>query len=157
MVKLRLGASRAFPAGLAQKLKKALEEEERFPAFPLIDPLKRFAPQDFGWAEESSENWGTEQVLPRISVPGLIDPVFPEAIPAPNRDDPIDTASLLRRIRSLKEALDNLPRHARRFARWKAKSEIAQKPGEPQSPAAFPRSVPAPRQESTCTRSATSM
>ena len=63
VVKLRLGAARAFPAGLAQKLKRALEEEEeRFPAFPLIDPLKRFAPLDFGWAEEWSESWGKEQV-----------------------------------------------------------------------------------------------
>ena len=42
VVKLRLGASRGFPAGLAQKFKKALEEEERFPAFPLIDPLEAF-------------------------------------------------------------------------------------------------------------------
>ena len=129
VVKLKLGASRAFPAGLAQKLKKALEEEERFPAFPLIDPLKRFAPADFGWAEEWSQDWGKEQVLPRITVPGLFDPVFPEAVHVPNRDDPIDTTSLLRRIRSLKEALDNLPRHARRLARWKAKSELSSQPG----------------------------
>ncbi len=135
VVKLRLGASRAFPAGLGARLKMALEkEEERFPAFPLIDPLKRFAPQDFGWAQEWSESWGKEQVLPRISVPGLFDPVFPQAVPVPIRDDPIDTASLLRRIRSLKSALDNLPRHARRLARWKAKNELAlkaeiQKPG----------------------------
>ena len=134
-VKLRLGASRAFPVGLAQKLKMALEkEEERFPAFGLIDPLKRFAPQDFGWAQEWSENWGKEQVLPRISVPGLFDPVFPEVIPVPNRDDPIDTASLLRRIRSLKDALDNLPRHAKRLARWKAKGELPRQPGAPHRP-----------------------
>ncbi len=130
VVKLRLGASRAFPAGLAQKLKKALEEEEeRFPAFGLIDPLKRFAPQDFGWAQEWSESWGKEQFIPRISVPGLFDPVFPPAFPVPNRDDPIDTAALLRRIRSLKDALDNLPRHARRMARWKAKGELSRQPG----------------------------
>ena len=76
-----------------------------------------------------SENWGKEQVLPRISVPGLFDPVFPQAIPVPNRDDPIDTHALLRRIRSLKDALDNLPRHAKRLARWKAKNELARQPG----------------------------
>ena len=120
---------------MLQKLKKALEkEEERFPAFPLVDPLKRFAPADFGWAQEWSEDWGKEQVVPRISVPGLFDPVFPQVTPVPNRDDPIGTAALLRRIRSLKSALDNLPRHAKRLARWKAKNELAlkaeiQKPG----------------------------
>ena len=130
VVKLRLGASRAFPAGLAHRLKKALEEEEdRFPAFPIIDPLKRFAPADFGWAEEWSQEWGKEQVVPRISVPGFSDTVFPQPIPVPDRDDPIDTTSLLRRIRSLKSALDNLPRHARRLARWKAKGELARQPG----------------------------
>ena len=95
--------------------------------------MKRFAPADFGWSEGCSEDWGKEQIIPRISVPGLIDPVFPEAIPAPNRDDPIDTASLLRRIRSLKDALDNLPRHAKRLARWKAKNEMALKT-EPHKP-----------------------
>ncbi len=135
VVKLRLGASRAFPAGLGERLRRALEkEEERFPAFPLIDPLKRFAPQDFGWAQEWSQDWGKEQVLPRISVPGLFDPVFPQAIPVPDRNDPIGTAALLRRIRSLKEALDNLPRHARRLARWKAKSELPRQPGIPHKP-----------------------
>ena len=135
VVKLRLGASRAFPAGLAHKLKMALEEEEeRFPAFGLIDPLKRFAPQDFGWAQEWSQNWGKEQVLPRISVPGLFDPVFPQVTPVPNRDDPIGTAALLRRIRSLKDALDNLPRHAKRLARWKAKGELPRQPGMPHRP-----------------------
>ena len=133
VVKLRIGASRAFPAGLAERLKKALEEE-RFPAFPLVDPLKRFAPADFGWEQEWSEDWGKEQVVPRISVPGLFDPVFPQAVPIPNRDDPIDTTSLLRRIRSLKEALDNLPRHARRLARWKAKGELPRQPGAPHRP-----------------------
>ena len=134
-VKLRLGAARAFPAGLAHKLKKALEEEEeRFPAFGLIDPLKRFAPQDFGWAQEWSQDWGKEQVLPRISVPGLFDPVFPQTVPVPNRDDPINTTSPLRRIRSLKSALDNLPRHAKRLARWKAKSELPRQPGAPHRP-----------------------
>ena len=133
VVKLRIGASRAFPAGLAERLKKALEEE-RFPAFPLVDPLKRFASADFGWKQEWSEDWGKEQVVPRISVPGLFDPVFPQAVPIPNRDDPIDTTSLLRRIRSLKSALDNLPRHAKRLARWKAKSELPRQPGVPHRP-----------------------
>jgi hypothetical protein len=125
VVTLRLGVSRGFPAGLAQKLKIALEEEDRFPSFQLIDPLKRFAPQDFGWAQEWSQDWGKEQVIPRISVPGLFDPVFPQAVPVPDRNDPIGTAALIRRIRSLQDALGNLPRHARRLARWKAKNDPA--------------------------------
>ena len=134
VVRLKPGASLPFPAGLALKLKIALEEDaDRFPAFRLIDPLKRFAPADFGWAQEWSQNWGKEQVLPRISVPGLSDPVFADPAPIPCRDDIIDTSALVRRIRALKAALENLPRHAMRLARWKARGglarETAHKPG----------------------------
>jgi hypothetical protein len=41
------------------------------------------------------------------------------------RDDPIDCAALRRRRRALKSALDNLPRHAKRLARWKLKRDLA--------------------------------
>ncbi len=130
IVTLRLGGSRAFPAGLAQKLRLALEKNaERIAAFQLIDPLKRFAPEGFEWAKD----WEKVQVMPRISVPGLIDPVFEDRF-IPMRDDPIDCASLRRRLRAIKEALDNLPRHARRLARWKAKSELPRQPGMPHRP-----------------------
>jgi hypothetical protein len=93
----------------------------------LIDPLKRFAPADFEWSQEWGKEWGKEQVIPRISVPGLFDPVFPDPVPVPSRDDPIDTAALVRRIAALKAALDDLPRHARRLSRWKARRELARK------------------------------
>jgi hypothetical protein len=125
VMKLRRGASRAFPAGLALKLAAKAADEERIPAFGLIDPLKRFAPADFEWSKEWGKDWGKEQVIPRISVPGLFDPVFPDPVPVPSRDDTIDTAALVRRIAALKQALDDLPRHARRLARWKARGELA--------------------------------
>ena len=115
IVKLRLRASRAFPAGLSIH-----KDAERIPAFGLIDPLKRFAPEDFEWAKE----WSKVQVMPRISVPGLFDPVFEDRFVA-LKDDPIDCASLRRRLRAVKEALDNLPRHARRLARWRMRGALA--------------------------------
>jgi hypothetical protein len=117
----KLSASRSFPAGLGLKLRLALEKDaERIPAFCLIDPLKRFATEGFEWAKE----WEKQQILPRISVPGLFDPVFQDKF-IPLKGDPIDCAALRRRLRALKEALDNLPRHARRLARWKARGELA--------------------------------
>ena len=120
---VKLGATRAFPAGLGLKLRLALEKDAgRIPAFCLIDPLKRFAPEGFEWAEE----WDRIQVLPRISVPGLIDPVFADRF-VPMRDDPVDCAALRRRLRALKDVLDNLPRHARRLARWKMKRDLARR------------------------------
>ena len=107
---VKLGAARGFPAGLALKLRLAAKaaDEERVPAFGLIDPLKHFAPADFEWSKEWGKDWGKEQVIPRISVPGLFDPVFPEPAPVPSRDDTIDTAALVRRIAALKSALDGV-------------------------------------------------
>jgi hypothetical protein len=126
---VRLGASRAFPAGLALKLRLAAKDadDEHIPAFGLIDPLKRFAPDGFEWSKEWGKEWGKEQVIPRISVPGLFDPVFPDPVPVPSRDDTIDTSALLRRIAALKAALDNLPHQAKRLARWKARRELARR------------------------------
>lgn len=128
VAKLRLRVSCAFPVGHGQKLKPALEKEaERIATFQLIDPLKRFAPEGFGWSKEWGKEWGAVQSFPRISVPGLSDPVFAEPVPFPSRDDIIDTSALVRRIQSLKSALDNLPRQALRLARWKARAELARK------------------------------
>ena len=122
VVKLRLGVSRAFPKGLALN-----KDADRIPAFLLIDPLKRFAPDGFGWAKEWGKDWGAVQTLPRISVPGLFDPVFAEPAPFPSRDDIIDTGALVRRIAALKSALEDLPRQALRLARWRARAELARK------------------------------
>jgi hypothetical protein len=116
VVKLRLGAARAFPAGLAVN-----RDADRVPAFCLIDPLKRFAPDDLEWGESKA------QVLPRISVPGLFDPVFPlQQLPA---DDMVASAALGRRVQALRFALDHLPQQARRLARWKAKCDLARQSG----------------------------
>lgn len=84
-------------------------------AFALIDPLKRFAP---------SGAQGIAGPIPRISVPGLLDPFF-----VPNRtasdEDPVSAARLSRRLQALKRALDDLPGQARRLARWRARRGLA--------------------------------
>ncbi len=108
---LKPRASGAFPAGLATHT-----GVERNPAFCLIDPLKRFATVDF--------ERGRLQALPRISVPGVLDPVFVFKRVA-NAEDPIAAGELLRRLQALKHALEHLPRQARRLARWRAKVELA--------------------------------
>jgi hypothetical protein len=119
VVKFKLGAGRAFPSGLALS-----RDAERVPAFCLIDPLKRFAPEDFEWGKS------TAQVLPRISVPGLFDPVFPDQ-PVLSYDDMIAASALGRRVQALRFALDNLPREARRLARWKARRELERQAEKP--------------------------
>jgi hypothetical protein len=118
-VKLRLSAARAFPAGFALN-----KNAERVPAFCLIDPLKRFAPEDFEWGKAK------EQVMPRISVPGLFDPVFPPR-PALDTGDMVAASALGRRVQALRSALDNLPREAKRLARWKARRELERQDEKP--------------------------
>ena len=86
-------------------------QRRRSLSFPLLDPL-RF-PRKFHPAPRS---------VPRISVPGVTVP-FPIAIRRPpSADDPIDAKRLRSRLRLLAQVLDDLPRHARRFARWRARS-----------------------------------
>ena len=86
-------------------------------ALPLFDPLPRWG---------ASPRPGPSGV-PRISIPGLTRP-FP--VPrAPSPDDPVDAARLALRLGALGRALDNLPREARRFARWRARAaDAARKP-----------------------------
>ena len=111
IVKLR--PARAFPSGTALK-----RDAERVASFCLIDPLKRFAPEDFEWGKKKA------QVLPRISVPGYSDPVFPPASPITDDGDLISPNAIRRRLLALRHALDNLPRQAKRLARWRARRDL---------------------------------
>jgi hypothetical protein len=123
--------ARAVPAGLAPRTDTA-----RMPAFCLIDRLKHFAPfaMDAGdvypaYADDDGDADGAQSdngswSLPRISVPGFVDPVFYAPPPAPSQDDLIKAKHLINRLASLKRALDNLPREARRLARWQARRQL---------------------------------
>jgi hypothetical protein len=77
---------------------------------PLLDPLRPFRPR------RSAANG-----IPRIWLPGVTAPfpVSPRRPPAP--DDPLDASHLALRLQALRAALDDLPRQARRFARWQAR------------------------------------
>jgi hypothetical protein len=57
--------------------------------------------------------------VPRISVPGFSEPF--RIPPPPSADDAIDATRLALRLSALARVLDDLPREARRFARWKAR------------------------------------
>jgi hypothetical protein len=82
-------------------------------ALPLFDRLPRW----------NARKRPAASGFPRISIPGLTQP-FP--VPrAPLPDDPIDAARLTLRLGALGRALDDLPREARRFARWKARRDRA--------------------------------
>lgn len=103
---------RAFLEGLPLLPRR---DEARNASFCLIDPLKRFAP-------------ATPQELagpiPRISIPGLYDPVFIDQ-QVSTAEETISAAHLCRRLLALRYALNDLPRQARRLARWKARRDLA--------------------------------
>lgn len=80
---------------------------------PLFDPLPRWNAR----ARPAANG------IPRISLPGVTAPfpVSPRRPPAP--DDQLDATHLALRLGALASALDDLPREARRFARWKARRD----------------------------------
>jgi hypothetical protein len=80
--------------------------------FRLFDPPRRLLSLSKSRARPAARS------VPRISLPGITNP-FPIP-PAPSPYDPIDTTRLALRLEALGRALDNLPRQARRFARWHA-------------------------------------
>ena len=79
------------------------------PTLPLIDPL----PGQF------RRRHAVATAMPRISVPGWTDPA---PLPArPTANDLLDATSIHRRLAALVAALDDLPRQARRLARWRSR------------------------------------
>ncbi|MGL4488767.1 MAG: hypothetical protein ACRCU5_04905 [Rhizobiaceae bacterium] len=129
--------SRPAPVGLA-----AREGSERMLAFCLIDPLKRFGPiaeeagtsdhaEDGDWdiwdvedSEDERDDSYETNALPRISVPGFYDPVLIAPPAMPSLEDPINAAHLCKRLAALQRALANLPREARRLARWQTRRSL---------------------------------
>ena len=85
------------------------------PSLPLLDPLKHF---HFGPIRRKAKTF------PRITWIGLTDPTPIPDDWNPSPDDEIDAAPLLRRLRSLKHALDDLDKQALRLARWKARLKL---------------------------------
>ena len=83
-------------------------------ALPLFDPLR--LPRHYVPLTRS---------VPRISFPGFtaLSPVSPRCPPSPR--DPIDARRLALRLQALGRALDDLPRQARRFARWRNRRDAA--------------------------------
>lgn len=73
---------------------------------------------------------GRARFAPRISVPGYSDSGPPRRSPV-MPFDPIDAAPLTRRLGALAAVLDDLPAHARRFARWQARQAQAQAQAAP--------------------------
>jgi hypothetical protein len=98
------------------------------PSFQLFDPRKNF--------EALRQHRQTiARFAPRIHffpydprVAALWPARPPAADPAPPPDGLVNAVRLTRRLQALKVALDDLPRQARRLARWRVRRENAQSP-----------------------------
>jgi hypothetical protein len=101
----------------------------RPPSFQLFDPRKRFKPV---------RAMKSIQRVPRIAFLSPPDPTVaaifaaraarasaPAAAPAPPSDGLASAKSLTRRLAALKSALEDLPRQAKRLARWRQRREAA--------------------------------
>jgi hypothetical protein len=96
------------------------------PSFQLFDPRKNF---------EVRHQRAFARIPPRIHffgndprVAALWPAPQPLAEPAPQPDGLVNATRLSRRLQALKLALDDLPRQARRLARWRLRRETAPDP-----------------------------
>jgi len=90
-------APRSEPAAAPEK------SAPRIPAFPLSDPPRRF----------DAKAWDGLRPFPQ------------DGFALADGDEEVGAAALCRRLQSLKDALDNLDRHARRLARRRARENLA--------------------------------
>ena len=93
------------------------EKRARMPAFRLIDPRKWF------WTT-STKSRPRAKHMPRITIIGYDEddrPEPPKPYQVPMDDDLLDAEKLYGRLLAVKNALDDLPRQARRMLRLKAR------------------------------------
>jgi hypothetical protein len=117
---VKLPPSRSMPKG--QMIGKG--DGSRLPAFQLYDTRKYFP-------ELSQRRVKYAKNPPRIHVfpyDTLVPIPRPVAEPAPPPDGLVNAGRLSRRLQILKLALDDLPRQARRMARWRIGREAMKSP-----------------------------
>ena len=94
------------------------------PSFPLFDPFKRF-----GIRLRNAK----PSAMPSIRLLGDFDPIVPffrrpepsppPPPPPPSPDDPLDARRLHLRLEAIGRVLDDLPKQAKRMARWQARRD----------------------------------
>ncbi len=118
---VKLQPSRPKPAGPIAKGGGRLR-----PSFQLFDPRKNFLKRRRRTSARSSPRIHFFGHDPRVAA--LWAAPRPVADPTPPPDGLVDAERLTRRLEALKLALEDLPRQARRLARWRMKREKAKAP-----------------------------
>jgi hypothetical protein len=109
---VKLAPSRPMPAGKVIGKGRG----NSLPSFQLFDPRKNF---------NRSRRRKITRLIPRIHVfpYDSLRPAAPPANALPPPDGLVDAQRLTRRLQALKSALDDLPRQAKRLARWRLRRE----------------------------------
>jgi hypothetical protein len=118
---VKLATSRPIPAGPI--IGKGGHSR---PSFQLFDPRKNFAGPRRRAFTRNPPRIHIFASDPRVAALWAVRP--PVADPAPPPDGLVNAARLTRRLQALKLALEDLPRQARRLARWRLRRENAKTP-----------------------------
>jgi hypothetical protein len=125
-------APRATASRVASETRPAPRKARRprVPAFKLFDPRKSSSvrtpardplPVVKRWAQPRIlAFWDEPQLVPPFARPGFEPPPSPSPPPAIEDDGLVHARPLTRRLAALQAALADLPKQARRLARWKA-------------------------------------
>jgi hypothetical protein len=119
-VVVKVAPSRPMPKGL--KIGKG--SGNSLPSFKLFDTRKDF-PELRQHRVKYTKNPPRIHVFPYDSLVVAPQPVVP---PPPPPDGLVNAQRLARRLRALKLALDDLPRQAKRMARWRVRREAVKTP-----------------------------
>jgi hypothetical protein len=122
---VKLAPSRPMPAGSIGK-----GGASRPPSFQLFDPRKNFKARRrrmFTRNPPRIHIFGSDPSDPRVAA--ILWPARPPvAVSPPPPDGLVGAERLTRRLQALKLALEDLPRQARRLARWRLRRENAKSP-----------------------------
>jgi hypothetical protein len=121
---VKLVPSRPMPKG--HKIGKG--GGSRLPSFQLFDPRKNFAELRQHGRRPARNPPRIHFFGPDPRVAALWPAPRPAADPTPLPDGLVNAERLSRRLQALKLALEDLPRQARRMARWRVRRETAKSP-----------------------------
>jgi hypothetical protein len=118
-------------------------------AFPLFDRRKSFSPRKAPRLRAKAPRIAYLGHDPTVAAMRAYYAPPPPAPPAPVDDGLVDARRLTRRLLALQAALGNLPAHAKRLARWRARPVEARRPRAfwPFRPGAPPGHRATPRDE----------
>jgi hypothetical protein len=97
-------------------------------SFQLFDTRKNFAPHRRKFMRNPPRIHFFPRSDPTVASLWAARAPTPARDPPPPSDGLVNAAPLTRRLQILKSALEDLPRQARRFARWRARREAAPSP-----------------------------